>query len=136
MIDEKRLCQLPTWSAFNSLLSDTHTVTASQGLPLYPGSPTDWGNLYTALKILQGINASASENNKTIVTLDLFSKCMRMREKNEIKENFNFRPGELHIVFAFLKVIGKYILGSGIDEMLNEAEVYGPITIGQGRRQT
>ena len=49
----------------------------------------------------------------------------------KIKENFIFGLGELHIVFAFLKVIGKYILGSGIDQMLNEAGMYGPTTIGQ-----
>ena len=41
VIDEKRLCQLPNWSVFNLLLSDTPTVTVSQGLLLYPGSPTD-----------------------------------------------------------------------------------------------
>ena len=52
VIDEKRLCQLPTWRNFNSLLSDTPTVTVSQGLLLYPGSPTDWGNLYTAVKLV------------------------------------------------------------------------------------
>ena len=128
VIDEKRLCQLPTWRAFNSLLSDTPTVTVSQGLSIYPDSPTDWGNLYTALKIVQGINLSVSGNNKTTVTLDLqlYSKCMQMREKNEIKENFIFRLGELTIVFTFLKVVRKYILGSGIDQMLNEAGVYVP----------
>ena len=53
VIDEKRLCQFPICSAFNSLLSHTPTVTVSQGLPLYPGSPTDWRNLYTALKIIK-----------------------------------------------------------------------------------
>ena len=47
-----------------------------------------------------------------------------MWEKNEIKENFTFWLGELHMVFAFLKIIGKYILGSDIDQMLNEAGVY------------
>ena len=56
---------------------------------------------------------------------------MQMREKNQIKRNFIFRLGELHIVFAFLKVTGKYIIGSDIDQMLNEAAVYGPTTIGQ-----
>ena len=53
------------------MLSDTPTVTVSQGLPLHPGLPTDWENLYAALKIVQGINASVLGNNKTIVTLDL-----------------------------------------------------------------
>ena len=56
---------------------------------------------------------------------------MQMREKNEIKKKFIFRLGELHITFSFVKVIRKYILGGGIDQMLNEAGVYGPTTIGQ-----
>ena len=133
VIDEIRLCQLPTWGAFNSLLADNPSVTVCQGLPLYPGSPTDWGNLYTALKIVQGINVSVTGKKRTIVTLDLqlYSKCMQMRERSDIKENYIFRLGELHIVFAFLKVIGKYILGSGLDQMLIEAGVYGPTTLGQ-----
>ena len=58
VINERWLCQLPIWSAFDSLLSDTPTVTVSQGLPFYSGLPTDWGNMYTDLKILEGINVS------------------------------------------------------------------------------
>ena len=56
---------------------------------------------------------------------------MQMREKNEIMENFILRLGEHHTVFAFFKVIGKYILGSYIGHMLIEAWVHGPKTIGQ-----
>lgn len=131
VIDKK--CKLPTWSAFNSLLTDMPTSTVTQGLPLHPGSPTDWSNLFTALKLVQGINVAVTGNSKTIVTLDLqlYSKCMQLREANEIKENFIFRLGELHIVFAFLKVIGKYINGSGLDQTLIEAGIYGPTTLGQ-----
>ena len=68
-------------------------------------------------KLAQGINVAVSGGDKTIVTLDLqlYSQCMQMRENEDIKKNFIFRLGELHIVFAFLKVIGKYIQGSGID---------------------
>ena len=51
VIDENHLCQLPTWNAFNSLLSNTPTVTVSQGLPFYPGL-----SLYLALKIVLGMN--------------------------------------------------------------------------------
>lgn len=132
-IDKNRLRRLPIWSAFNSLLSDTPTVIFSKGLHLCPGSPTDWGNLYTASKIVQGINLSVSGNNRKIVTLDLqlYSKCMQMREKNEIKGNFILWLGELHIVFSFLKVIGKYILSSDVDQMLNEVGMYGSTNIGQ-----
>ena len=56
---------------------------------------------------------------------------MQLREKNDILENFIFRLGELHIVFAMLKVLGKYIVDSGIDRLFIEAGIYGPTTLGQ-----
>ena len=102
-------------------------------MPLYANIPTDFSNLYHSLKLAQGINVAVSVTGKTIATLDLqlYSKCMQMRENEEIKKNFIFRHGELHIVFAFLKVIGKYIQGSGIDQVLIEAGIYGTTTLGQ-----
>ena len=55
--------------------------------------------------------------NKKAVTLDLqlYAKCIELRSRNEIKDNFIFRLGELHIVFAFLKVLGKCINCSKLD---------------------
>lgn len=50
------------------------------------------------------------------------------REENWI-QIFIFRLWEPHIVFAFLKVIAKYFLVSGIDQMLNETGMYGSTTI-------
>ena len=80
-------------------------------MPLYTGSPTVWTNLYSVLKMAQGINVAVTGNKKTIITLDmqLYSKAVQMREKNDINEEFIFRLGELHIVFAMLKCIGKFI---------------------------
>ena len=96
-------------------------------------SPTDWTGLYTALKQPQGINMKVSPNKKTIVTLDLqlYAKCMGLRSKNEIKDNFIYRLGELHIVFAFLKVLGKYINCRVLDQILVDTEMYGPNTLSQ-----
>ena len=37
----------PTWSAYNSLVTNALSTSVCQSLPLYPGSPTDWSNLYT-----------------------------------------------------------------------------------------
>ena len=130
---EDNLGRFPTWAAYNSLTTDTQPLTRCEILPLTPGSPTDWSNLYTALKLVQGINIQTSQKLKTIVTLDLqlYSKCMQLREKNEIYSNFVFRLGELHIVFAMLKVIGKYIENSGIDRLFVEAGIYGETTLGQ-----
>ena len=70
---------------------------------------------------------------KTIVTSDLqlYGKCMRMTDNPVIRDNFIFRLGELHIVFAMLKVLGKYIIDSGVDDIFIETEIYGPTTFGQ-----
>ena len=67
-----------------------------------------------------------SPDKKSIVTLDsqLYAKCMELRSKNEIKDNFIFRLGELHIVFAFLKVLGKYINCSGLDKILVDTDIW------------
>ena len=42
-----------------------------------------------------------------------------------------FLIGELHIVFAFLNGIGKYIQDSGIDQTFVEAGLYGPAALSQ-----
>ena len=46
------------------------------------GAPA-WSNLYTSLKLVQGINVSTTGNNKAIITLDLqlYAKCMQLREE-------------------------------------------------------
>lgn len=130
---EKDVCPLPTWSAFNSLITPVPKVTMCQGLPLYAGTPTHFSNLYHLLKLAQGINIVVSGEGETIVTLDLqlYLKYMQMRENKDIKKNFIVRLGELHTVFAFLKVIGKYIQGSGVDQVLVKAGIYGITTLGQ-----
>ena len=56
---------------------------------------------------------------------------MQLNSKNEICKNFVFRLGELHIIFAYLKVIGKYIENSGLDQVFLEANIYGPIALSQ-----
>ena len=81
VMDEDISGVLPTWPAFNSLISEKPAISICQGLPLYPFPPTDWSTLYTALKIIQGINVEVSGNQKTIVSFDLklYSKAMQVR---------------------------------------------------------
>ena len=61
----------PTWAAYNSLINKPTQKTICQGLPLYSAPPTDWSSLYTALKIVQGINVTVTASNKTVVNVDL-----------------------------------------------------------------
>ena len=133
VVNEEKIMPLPSWAAYNSLVSENCDETLCQGMPLYPGSPTDWSNLYTALKIAQGINVKVTGSKKTIISLDLqlYSKAMQLREKAEIREDFIFRLGELHVVFAMLKCIGKYIEDSGLDRLFTEAGIYGENTLSQ-----
>ena len=123
VVDLSQMCQLPTWNAFNSFLTKTPSLTLYETLPLPPISPTDWTGLYTTLKQVQGINMKVSPNKKAVtLDLQLYAKCIELRSRNEIKDNFIFRLGELHIVFAFLKVLGKYINCSGLGQIPVDAE--------------
>jgi len=54
-----------------------------------------------------------------------------MQSKVEIEESYVFRMGELHIVFAMLKSIGKYIDSSGLDQLFVEADIYGLAVLDQ-----
>ena len=88
---------------------------------------------YSALKQVQGIATSPKPNLKSIVTLDLqfYDKCMRMTDNTVIRDNFIFRLGELHTLFAMLKVLGRYIIDSGLGNIFIETRIYGPTTFGQ-----
>ena len=74
---------------------------------------------------------SNSPEGKTIVPLDLqlYSKCIQLQSRQDISPNFVFRMGELDVVFAFLKAIGKLINNSGLDTAFTEAGIYGPTTV-------
>ena len=98
-------------------------------MPLVQDTPTDWSNLYSALKVCQSI-ATSTENQKAIISLDLqlYPKALQLKDKKEINSNFIFRLGELHVVFAFLKTMGKYIENSGLDQVFIESGIYGPTT--------
>ena len=123
----------PTWAAYNSLITKALPVTIFCGIPLYPAPPTDWTNLYAALQICQNISTITYPAGKTIISLDLqlYSKALQLQSRKEVNCNFVFRPGELHIVFAFLHAIGIYIEGSGIDQVFVDANVYGCVTVEQ-----
>lgn len=103
------------------------------GLCLYPSPPTDWSSLYASLKILQGINNFVTWSKRTIITLDLqlYSKCLQLRQDREIDENFIFRLGELDAIFAMLKVVGKYTANNGLDFLFLKSRSYGETALKQ-----
>ena len=85
------------------------SITNINVLPLYLAPPPDFSNLYQALKICQNISAAVASSRKAIITLDLqlYAKALQLQGRNEITNNFVFRPGEFHTVFSFQHAIGK-----------------------------
>ena len=80
-----------------------------------------------------GKATSTTPNLKTIVTLDvqLYDKCMRMTDNPVIRHMFKFGLGELQIVSAMLKVLGKHIIDNSLDEIFIETRIYSRTTFGQ-----
>ena len=67
VVDEENIVCLPSWAAFNSLVTDSVNVSICHGMSLYSGSPIDWTNLYSVLKMAQGINVAVTGNKKTMI---------------------------------------------------------------------
>ena len=82
-------------------------------------------------ELCQNIFAATYPYGKTIISLDLqlYSKAIQLQSRDEINRNFVFRPGELHVVFALLHAVEKYIQDSGIDQTFTKAGLYGSATL-------
>ena len=63
-------------------------------------------------------------DEKTVISSDLqfYIKAIHLQQKPDIRDNFAFRMGELHVVFYVLKVLGKLIDGSRLDQAFVEAD--------------
>ena len=96
-------------------------------LPLINGSPTAYENLYTAFRAAEDVKNQIYPDVKTIISLDLqlYAKAIRLQARPDVRNNFVFRAGELHTVFVTLRVLGKMIDGSGLDEAFQVAGIVG-----------
>ena len=92
-------------------------------LPVTNGSQTNWDNPYTALKEADELRQLVYCDGKMIATFDLqlYIKVIQLQKKVGTKSNFVFRMGGLHVVFCVLKVVGKVIHASGLDQSFQKA---------------
>lgn len=136
---------MPTWAATNSLLiqcSSRHShhsgppfqvVNTGIVAPLLRRPPTDYRALYTALCLAQGISTEiVGPHRKTVITLDLdlYERGIKLQSASG-NTNWFLRAGELHVCFASLHALGKYIEGSGLDSIATETGLYAPATLRQ-----
>lgn len=122
---------MPTQTATKPLLlsqsSDSPTRTNAEVIsPLFKTSPTDYGTLYTVLRLAQGISATVIDPQiKTLITLDLdlYSRALKIQQLVG-DTNWILRAGALHIAFAALHAFGKTLDGSGLDTCAIESGAY------------
>ena len=99
----ERKTNSPTWSTFNSLISDKRPAwNVGIVAPLYSRSPTEWPVLLTILKQAQNLNCLiAAEGQRPIITFDgdLYDRAVKLKD---YKSNWCIRLGGLHITMAAL----------------------------------
>lgn len=71
-------------------------------------------------------------DRKTVITLDLdlYERAINIKYTQE-NTNWVLRAGELHICFAALHALGKYLEESGLDNIAVEKGIYSPTTLRQ-----
>lgn len=127
-------CSIPSWSAYNSLLTCEVPKTRVSVAPLIAAPAHEWKTLLTVLMQAQGINSKVvGSDRKTVITLDmgLYKPAKQLQMSRNDLDHIVLRPGELHVVMAQLRCIGAYIENSGLDLCWTEANLYGPATVKQ-----
>ena len=124
---------IPTWSAYNSILADKKPTNTHCILPIIQGTPTDWSNLYSATAASAKLNVNIGQSSKTILSRDLqlYMKCIQLQSISNINQNFIFRMGQLHAIFCTMKVLGKIIDARGLDICLSIVAIYDTTTVEQ-----
>ena len=126
---------IPTWTAYNSLLSSSKPLTEVTALPLVAAPAHEWQTLITVLKQTQQINSMVlGPDRKTVITLDmaLYERAKQLEmTRDDCKGKWVLRLGEMHTVMAALRAAGNAVEDSGLDEAWSEADIYGPTTTRQ-----
>ena len=95
----------------SSLIGNLRPLTFAAMLPVTNASPTEWQNLYTAIKEAEKLRQCVWSDGKAVISfnLQLCIKAIRLQQKPDVRDNFVFWMGELHVVLCVIKVLGKLI---------------------------
>ena len=128
----------PSYSAYNSIINEREAPYPTANIlifPLIPGPADSYSAIYTAFKLAQKVTTHViGESSKTIISLDLdlYERALRLRNSSpELLESFILRLGELHILFAHIRAIGRFLENTDIDDLWLRSELIGPNTIRQ-----
>ena len=76
--------RVPTWAPYNSLIGNLRPLTCAAMLPVINGSPTEWQNLYTAIKEAEKLRQCVWSDGKTVISFDLqlYIKSIHLHQKS------------------------------------------------------
>ena len=136
--DENINLKIRSYGTYNSILCDSLDErlfrSKSFMFPLIPALASDPSSIYTALKWTQMISTWVmGDDTRTVISLDLdlYSRAYQLvQSRDDLRNKFILRLGDLHIVFAQLRAIGSYI-ESALNDTWIEADIYGSCTVKQ-----
>ena len=126
---ENKNQRMPSWSAFNSVVSkETLSEKIVGFLPVIPSPVTDHQTVYTALKNFQDILKQLSQTHLA-VTCDegVYHIAREITMGNSAEfENLVLCLGSFHMTKILIGCIGKYLRNSGAESIWIENSVFGP----------
>ncbi|XP_043480323.1 uncharacterized protein LOC122510010 [Leptopilina heterotoma] len=122
---------IPGWTSFQQLLTTQYLPISTVGFcPVIPHPPTSKDVVYTAMTNFVKMYLSL-EKSAAVLSCDmaiyLIAKDIQLRS-NEF-QGLTLRIGTFHLQKNFLRCLGQFIEGSGLDNILIEANIYGTNTL-------
>ncbi|XP_077276997.1 uncharacterized protein LOC143905452 [Temnothorax americanus] len=126
MMTLARLDSVPMWLGYNCMVTtDSSRIQTVHYLPPINSSPTSYAIVNETLMMANEIAEKCNED-LIIVTYDLAIAKMAMQIQQNEKpkyDNIFVNLGAFHTQMTFFKAIGKYIDGSGLVDVLIQAQV-------------
>lgn len=118
---------IPGWTPFQQILSTDNLAISTVGFsPIIPQPPTSKDVVFTAMK--NYVNVSLALNKKIAVLscdMAIYLIAKNIQQTSREFEGLVLRIRTFHLQKNFLRCLGQYIEGSGLDNILIEANVYG-----------
>ena len=123
--------QMPSWSAFDTVITKEQVPERIVGfLPILPFPVTRYDTVYTALKNFQNVLSQLTQNHLAVTCDERVYRIAReilLLHENELK-NLTWCPGSFPLLKVYLGCIGKYLRGSGAENIWIENEIFSPNT--------
>ena len=119
---------MPSWSAFNSLVTDESVAQKIIGfLPVLPYPVTEYATVYTSLKNFQDILSQLQQSHLPVACDEGVYHIAREIIMNNPAEfsDLVLCLGSFHLIKIVMGAMGKYVDGSGAETILVESKAFG-----------